>query len=98
MTNKVIKGEITNEPTTEEPPSYECSSEPEIPFDPLGTKDRPRRMSAHVEAYAARAMRRTNSWTPVFERRQSWSKEDHKHVMHMAYIDGVKTGPGFTER
>ncbi|KAH8653013.1 hypothetical protein BGZ61DRAFT_374288 [Ilyonectria robusta] len=55
-------------------------------------------MSAHVEAYAARAMRRTNSWTPVFERRQSWSKEDHKHVMHMAYIDGVKTGPGFTER
>lgn len=55
-------------------------------------------MSAHVEAYAARAMRRTNSWTPVFERRQSWSKEDHKHVMHIAYIDSVKTGPGFTER
>ncbi|KAH7134628.1 hypothetical protein B0J13DRAFT_85767 [Dactylonectria estremocensis] len=57
-----------------------------------------RRMSAHAEADAARAMRHTSRWTPIFERRQSWSKEDQKHAMHLADIDSVKTGPGFSER
>ncbi|KAH6894591.1 hypothetical protein B0T10DRAFT_480817 [Thelonectria olida] len=55
-------------------------------------------MSAHAEADATRAMHRTNSWTPAYERRQSFSKEDHKHAMHMASIGAVKTGPGFSER
>ncbi|KAF7549705.1 hypothetical protein G7Z17_g6204 [Cylindrodendrum hubeiense] len=76
---------------TQEPLSYASGSSPASPSSG-------RRMSAHAEADAARAMRRTNSWTPVYQRRQSWNKEDQKHAMQMATIDAVKTGPGFTER
>lgn len=39
-----------------------------------------------------------STWKPNFDRRQSFSKEDQKRAMHMTTIDGVKTGPGFTER
>ncbi|KAH7146325.1 hypothetical protein EDB81DRAFT_794910 [Dactylonectria macrodidyma] len=75
---------------TQDPPT---GSSPAPPSPTSG-----RRMGAHAEADAARAMRHTSSWTPMFERRQSWSKEDQKHAMHMADIDSVKTGPGFSER
>ncbi|KAK7420501.1 hypothetical protein QQX98_002699 [Neonectria punicea] len=78
---------------TEEPLSYSSSAA----AAPAPSQGR-RRMSAHAEADAARAMRRTNSWTPVYERRQSFNKEDMKHALCMADIDTVKTGPGFTER
>ncbi|KAJ6781248.1 hypothetical protein PWT90_08611 [Aphanocladium album] len=40
----------------------------------------------------------TTSWTPNFERRQSWSAQDRKHELHMAAVDDVRAGPGFTER
>ncbi|KND92446.1 hypothetical protein TOPH_02925 [Tolypocladium ophioglossoides CBS 100239] len=53
---------------------------------------------AHAEADAARAMDHTNSWTPSLDRRQSWSKEDQKRALQMSAMDGVKTGPGFTEK
>ncbi|KAF6812017.1 hypothetical protein CPLU01_14989 [Colletotrichum plurivorum] len=54
--------------------------------------------STHSAADAARAIERTNSWKPSFERRQSWNKEDQKRELQMSHIDNVKTGPGFTER
>lgn len=54
--------------------------------------------STHAEADAARAMDHTNSWTPSLDRRQSWSKEDQKRACQMPAMDGVKTGPGFTEK
>ena len=40
----------------------------------------------------------TNSWKPSLDRRQSWSKEDQKHALQMSSLDGVKTGPGFSEK
>ncbi|KAM3463451.1 hypothetical protein MY5147_000126 [Beauveria neobassiana] len=40
----------------------------------------------------------TTSWTPNFERRQSWNAQDRKHELQMAALDSVRTGPGFTER
>ncbi|KAJ4320211.1 hypothetical protein N0V84_005996 [Fusarium piperis] len=49
---------------------------------------------------ADRCMRHTNSWTPDFgtvQRRQSWSAEDQKHQLHLAKINHVSTGPGFSE-
>ncbi|KPM36526.1 hypothetical protein AK830_g10054 [Neonectria ditissima] len=80
---------------TAEPLSYTSSS---AAAPALSSSSSRRRMSAHDEADAARAMRRTNSWTPVYQRRQSFNKEDLKHAMCLADIDAVKTGPGFTER
>lgn len=47
---------------------------------------------------APTAEARKPSWTPNFERRQSWSAQDRKHQLHMETCDSVKTGPGFTER
>ncbi|KAM0421467.1 hypothetical protein ACHAPT_010640 [Fusarium lateritium] len=58
-------------------------------------------VSPSARAGADRCMRHTNSWTPDFgvvQRRQSWSAEDQKHQLHMAKIDHVSTGPGFSER
>jgi hypothetical protein len=54
--------------------------------------------SPSAQAGADRCMRHTNSWTPSFQRRQSWSPEEQKHEMHMDKIGQVNTGPGFTER
>ncbi|KAM0284683.1 hypothetical protein ACHAQH_001837 [Verticillium albo-atrum] len=56
--------------------------------------------SPHAAAEAARAIERTNSWTPpAYQRRQSWKQEDQKRELQMSQInDHVKTGPGFTER
>nr|XP_036577882.1 uncharacterized protein CTRU02_12189 [Colletotrichum truncatum]KAF6784978.1 hypothetical protein CTRU02_12189 [Colletotrichum truncatum] len=54
--------------------------------------------SSHAAADAVRAIERTNSWKPSFERRQSWNKEDQKRALQMSHIEDVKTGPGFTER
>ncbi|XEV05142.1 hypothetical protein FSHL1_010429 [Fusarium sambucinum] len=54
--------------------------------------------SPSAQAGADRCMRHTNSWTPSFQRRQSWSPEERKHEMHMDKIGQVNTGPGFTER
>ncbi|KAJ6444997.1 MFS multidrug transporter [Purpureocillium lavendulum] len=49
-------------------------------------------------AAAARAMDHTNAWQPSLDRRQSWSKEDQKHVLQMSSLDGAKTAPGFSEK
>ncbi|KAF9769546.1 hypothetical protein IL306_013036 [Fusarium sp. DS 682] len=54
--------------------------------------------SPSAQAGADRCMRHTNSWTPSFQRRQSWSPEEQKHEMHMDKIVQVSTCPGFTER
>lgn len=51
----------------------------------------------HAAADAERAMSRTAAWKPATNRRQSWSKEDHKHALQMGHISDVRTGPGFTE-
>ncbi|KAM3553935.1 hypothetical protein MY1884_001635 [Beauveria asiatica] len=47
---------------------------------------------------ASSAQQKTTSWTPNFERRQSWNAQDRKHELQMAALDGIRTGPGFTER
>jgi hypothetical protein len=54
--------------------------------------------SPHAAADAQRAIQHTNSWQPKFNRRQSWSKEDQKRALQMSAIDGITTGPGFSER
>lgn len=54
--------------------------------------------TAHSAQDAQRAMSRTDSWKPAFNRRQSWNKEEHKHAQHIPQIDAVKEGPGFSER
>jgi hypothetical protein len=54
--------------------------------------------SPHAQADAAKVMSHTNEWTPQFNRRQSWNKEDQKRELQMSGIEGVKTGPGFSER
>ncbi|KAM0204942.1 hypothetical protein ACHAPA_008462 [Fusarium lateritium] len=54
--------------------------------------------SPSAQAAADRCMQHTNSWTPSFQRRQSWSPEEKKHEMHMDKIGQVNTGPGFSER
>lgn len=42
--------------------------------------------------------REASPWKPASnQRRHSWSKEDHKRELHITAIEGVKTGPGFTE-
>ncbi|KAI5464972.1 hypothetical protein BGZ63DRAFT_421957 [Mariannaea sp. PMI_226] len=106
--NPANTSSLTDQPATSEPSTYESSDERENSPDnhlqdketplSLHTAHRPRRMSAHAEADADRAMRRTSNWTPIYERRQSWSNEDRKRAMHMASIQGVQTGPGFTEK
>lgn len=88
---------------TAEPESYDSptNSPTESTSKPLASPPKiQRRMSAHAQADADRAMQHTNNWTPVFERRHSWNKEDQKHALHMSAccIDSVKTGPGFSER
>lgn len=52
----------------------------------------------HSAQEAQRAMSRTDSWKPAFNRRQSWNQEEHKHAQHMSKIDAVKEEPGFSER
>ncbi|KAH7131026.1 hypothetical protein EDB81DRAFT_763687 [Dactylonectria macrodidyma] len=94
---------------TEEPDSYDASTSPATPAhsntfkfsttDSGPSHDPPRRrLSAHAQADAARAIQRTNSWKPVIDRRQSWSIQDMKHEMHMLSITTVTPGPGFTEK
>ncbi|KAF7561927.1 hypothetical protein G7046_g2212 [Stylonectria norvegica] len=86
---------------TSEPSTYTStppSTAPTTTSSTTAPKPPRRRLSAHAEADAARAMEHTNSWTPVIERRCSWSKEDEKHEHHLTKIEEVKTGPGFTER
>jgi len=52
----------------------------------------------HSATDAQRGMSHVHSWTPQFNRRQSWSKEEHKHALQMSRVGDVKTGPGFSER
>lgn len=60
---------------------------------------RSRRHSAAAQAQAARAVAATASWKPNLDRRQSWSKEDQKHQLHMSRVEDVRPGcPGFSER
>ncbi|KAI0889158.1 uncharacterized protein GGS22DRAFT_153302 [Annulohypoxylon maeteangense] len=47
---------------------------------------------------AARAMSRTNSWTPSLGRRQSYHQEDQKHALQMSGVQDIQECPGFTER
>lgn len=52
----------------------------------------------HSATDAQRGMSHVDSWQPQFNRRQSWSKEEHKHAMQMGDMRDVATGPGFSER
>ena len=57
--------------------------------------------STHAAADAARAMKHTQGWTPIFNRRQSWSREDQKRELLMKVVvqDGAcEKGIGFTEK
>lgn len=100
---------VSEQVITEEPDSYNASTSPTTSthsntFELSTTGSNPshgpprRRMSAHAQADAARAIHRTNSWKPAVERRQSWSMQDMKHEMHMLSITTVTPGPGFTEK
>ncbi|KAH8899738.1 hypothetical protein GQ53DRAFT_835798 [Thozetella sp. PMI_491] len=40
----------------------------------------------HSTASAQRAMSTTEAWRPTFDRRQSWSKEEHKHQLQMSKV------------
>ncbi|KAM6518728.1 hypothetical protein FSOLCH5_007490 [Fusarium solani] len=89
-------------PTNKQTTTFAMSRQPtaldtstESPTSPTQTP-----VSPSAQAGADRCMRHTNSWTPDFgpvQRRQSWSAEDQKHQLHMAKIDHVATGPGFSE-
>lgn len=52
----------------------------------------------HTATDTQRGMCQVDAWTPQFNRRQSWSKEEHKHGMQMGRVGDVQTGPGFSER
>ncbi|KAM4058857.1 hypothetical protein HRG_008260 [Hirsutella rhossiliensis] len=54
--------------------------------------------TTHAQADAARAIDHTNAWKPSLDRRQSWNKEDQKHVLQMSGMAVGNTGPGFTEK
>lgn len=54
--------------------------------------------TSHSATDAQRGMSHVDAWKPQFNRRQSWSKEEHKHAMQMSRVGDVKTGPGFSER
>jgi hypothetical protein len=44
-------------------------------------------------------MSATESWKPSFNRRQSWSKEEHKHALQMTGIaQEADAGPGYTQK
>ncbi|KAM3491027.1 hypothetical protein MY3957_005665 [Beauveria namnaoensis] len=64
--------------------------------DRRGTQQEKKRASSSAASSAQ--PRTTTSWTPNFERRQSWNAQDRKHELQMAALDSVRTGPGFTER
>lgn len=57
--------------------------------------------SPQLEKDAARAMSSTSSWKPVYERKQSYHKEDQKHEMQMKMSgladEGALPGAGFSE-
>ncbi|KAK7423074.1 hypothetical protein QQZ08_009241 [Neonectria magnoliae] len=100
---------VVEQAITDEPDSYDTSTSPTTStgkksFDYntitsyTSTCTPRRRLSAHAQADADRAMRHTNSWTPVVERRQSWNREDMKHELHIMRIATITTGPGFTEK
>lgn len=88
---------MNQQPQQEQPSSittsHSCSSLTEellaSPVSPTGP---------HTEADAQRGMSCVDSWKPQFNRRQSWSKEEHKHALQMSRVGNVKTGPGFSER
>lgn len=52
----------------------------------------------HSATDAQRGMSHVDAWKPLFNRRQSWNKEEHKHALQMSRVGDVKTGPGFSER
>ncbi|KAM3532789.1 hypothetical protein MY4038_003966 [Beauveria bassiana] len=64
--------------------------------DRRGTQQEKKRASSSAASSAQQ--KTTTSWTPNFERRQSWNAQDRKHELQMAALDSVRTGPGFTER
>ncbi|KAI0132790.1 hypothetical protein BJ170DRAFT_615420 [Xylariales sp. AK1849] len=84
------------------------SSTPQEPPTKLDTSDLPSAgftgpTSPQLEKDAARAMSSTDSWKPVFERKQSYHKEDQKHEMQMkmtGLADGKKgsAAAGYSER
>ena len=52
----------------------------------------------HGEADAQRAMSHTEAWTPTFNRRRSWTQEEHKHALQMGGIGDVEAGAGFSQK
>ncbi|KAM3528829.1 hypothetical protein NHJ13051_002230 [Beauveria bassiana] len=61
-------------------------------------QEKKRASSGSSSAASSAPSKTTTSWTPNFERRQSWNAQDRKHELQMAALDSVRTGPGFTER
>ncbi|KAF3060884.1 hypothetical protein GL218_04294 [Daldinia childiae] len=54
--------------------------------------------SPQHEKEAARAISRTDSWKPSLGRKQSYHREDRKHILQMSGVQNVEVGPGFSER
>lgn len=57
--------------------------------------------SSSQQAAAERARASTADWRPPpYNRRQSWTMEDHKHAMHMTTVADLAPGKGrgFSER
>ncbi|KAK6957572.1 hypothetical protein Daesc_000359 [Daldinia eschscholtzii] len=54
--------------------------------------------SPQHEKEAARAISKTDSWKPSLGRKQSYHREDRKHVLQMSGVQDVEVGPGFSER
>ncbi|OAQ97440.1 hypothetical protein LLEC1_05914 [Akanthomyces lecanii] len=71
-----------------------------LPLRPTQDHIKPSTQDVEHAAAAAPRATTTTSWTPNFERRQSWSAQDRKHELQMAdvAVDDVCAGPGFTER
>lgn len=71
--------------TTEKPANTAIDSQIEAPAE-----------QSTAEA-VSRVLQDTDSWRPSTDRRQSWSREEQKHHMHVGSIGDVNTGPGFSE-
>ncbi|OAA58690.1 hypothetical protein ISF_06473 [Cordyceps fumosorosea ARSEF 2679] len=77
-----------------------CTS-PELIFSPAfcgGGGQGAQHRGPEAESTPRTTASTTSSWSPDLQRRQSWSAQDRKHELHMAAVDDVRTGPGFSER
>jgi len=84
--------------TTKQPPSHINTSSSTTPSLTQELTSQVSPTTPHSAADAQRGMSHVDAWKPQFNRRQSWSKEEHKHALQMSRVGDVKTGPGFSER